>query len=314
MRLLVVIVNYRTADLVASCLSSIAAQRFEGLRAVVVDNASPDLETARKEAAKHGPWVSILANPVNGGFAAGCNAAIRRALGAEDAPDYLLLLNPDTLLEAGALRALVAFMDAHPRAGIAGSQLLDARGEAECSAHRAPSPLGELEAGAALGLLTRALQPHRKSPTPVKADWVSGASLIVRRATLEEVGLLDEGYFLYFEEVDFCARARAAGWEVWLVPASRVLHLEGAATGIREAARRRPRYWFESRRRYFVKHFGVRGLLAADALWALGRASLVLRRALRLGRGGGAAEPPRFARDLLGGDLAWMLRRTSASS
>lgn len=313
MRLLVVIVNYRTAGLVAQCLSSIAAQQVEGLQAVVVDNASPDFQALRIGIAPHS-WASLLPRATNGGFAVGCNAAIRRALSADEVPDYVLLLNPDTQLEPGALQALVDFMDVHPRAGIAGSQLLNARGEAECSAHRAPSPLGELEGAAGLAFLSRLLVPHVVSDVPAKTDWVTGASLMVRRAVLEVVGLLDEGYFLYFEEVDFCARARAAGWEVWLVPASRVVHLEGAATGIREADRRRPHYWFDSRRRYFVKHFGVRGLLAADALWALGRASLVLRRMLRLGRGGGAPEPPRFARDLLGGDLAWMLRRTSASS
>ena len=313
MKLLVVIVNYRTAALVGECLSSIAAQGFEDLHTVVVDNASPDFHALRIHTANH-ERTTLLALQTNDGFAAGCNAAIRHALGSEQRPEYVLLLNPDTQLEPAALRALVDFMDAHAGAGIAGSQLLDAHGRPECSAHRAPSPLGELEAAAALSVLSRLVRPHVKSDIPVMADWVSGASLLVRRAVLEQVGLLDEGYFLYFEEVDFCARTRAAGWSVWLVPASRVMHFEGAATGIRDAARRRPRYWFDSRRRYFVKHFGVRGLLAADALWALGRASLALRRALRLRRGGGALEPPRFARDLLGGDLAWMLKRTSASS
>jgi hypothetical protein len=130
---------------------------------------------------------------------------------------------------------------------------------------------------------------------------------MIRRQVLEEIGALDEGYFLYFEEADFCTRARAAGWSVWCVSRSRVVHREGAATGIRDASRRRPEYWFDSRRRYFIKHFGVAGLLAADLLWAIGRGSLAMRRMLRLGRGGEEAEPSCFARDLLWGDARWLL-------
>src|SRR5262249_6671991 len=157
-------------------------------------------------------------------------------------------------------------------------------GTAAYSAHNAPSPLGELEAGARLGPLSRALARFAVTPPPQweahACDWVSGAALIVRREVLERIGPMDDGYFLYFEEVDYCTRARRAGWEVWFVPQSRIVHLEGASTGIHQVERRRPRYWFDSRRRYFVKHHGVAGLLAADALWALGRASLAARRAL----------------------------------
>jgi GT2 family glycosyltransferase len=149
---------------------------------------------------------------------------------------------------------------------------------------------------------------------PHRCDWVSGASFMIRRRVLEEIGGLDEGYFLYFEEADYCTRARAAGWSVWFVPGACIVHREGAATGIGDASRRRPQYWFESRRRYFIKHFGVAGLLAADALWAIGRGSLAMRRVLRLGRGGAEAEPRRFARDLLWGDARWLLASVVANS
>jgi GT2 family glycosyltransferase len=130
---------------------------------------------------------------------------------------------------------------------------------------------------------------------------------MIRRRVIEQVGLLDDGFFLYFEEVDLCLRAGREGWEVWYVPASRVVHLEGAATGIGAAEKRRPSYWFDSRRRFFVKHYGPGGLLAADVLWALGHASLGLRRFLRLGSGGVTVDPPGMAADLLVGDLraAW---------
>jgi GT2 family glycosyltransferase len=123
---------------------------------------------------------------------------------------------------------------------------------------------------------------------------------------LEQIGPMDEGFFLYFEEVDFCCRARRAGWSVWFVPESRVVHLEGSATGIRATKRRRPKYWYDSRRRFFVKYYGITGLLAADALLTLGRLSFFIRRCLRLG-GRAGHDPKRFMLDLLLGDLQAIL-------
>lgn len=309
----IVIVNYRTAELAVDCLRSIAAQLDDmpEVRVVVVDNASPDGSRERLEGAIAAEgwqgWAALLPLDNNGGFASGNNAGIRLALQSDVGFRFVMLLNPDTVVRKGALRALAGFMDAHPKAGIAGSGLENANGSTESSAHTAISPLGELESSACLGILSRVLRryavtlPGRDVAHP--CDWVSGASLIVRREVLEEIGFLDEGYFLYFEEADFCARARKSGWEVWFVPESRVVHLEGASTGIRETMRRRPQYWFASRRRYFVKHFGLPGLVLADALWAMGRVVHAIHRALRLGSGGGRPNPRWFAFDLLWGDL-----------
>lgn len=251
----------------------------------------------------------------NGGFAFGNNAGIRTALSAPGRIDYVMLLNPDTVCDGGAIRALVEFMDSHPQAGIAGSRLEDPAGGIQCSAHNAPSPLGELESTAGLGLLSRALRRHAVSPPMRQAahecHWVSGASLMVRREVFEQVGFLDEGFFLYFEEVDFCVRARGAGWKVWFVPDSRVVHLEGASTGIHSPGRRRPGYWYDSRRRYFVKHFGVGGLVLADALWGLGRVVFLLRRSLQPEAVRASGDPRRFALDLLWGDLHAILTGTT---
>lgn len=316
----IVIVNYRTADLATACLGSIARQLGElpGLRVVVADNASGDGSAERLEQAierwRWGAWASVLPLERNGGFAYGNNAAIRALLAGPGAFDYLMLLNPDTVCAPAAIRSLVDFMESHPRAGIAGSRLENAEGRVECSAHNAPSPLGELESTAGVGLLSRVLRRHAVSP-PARGeahecDWVSGASLMVRRPVFERVGLLDEGFFLYFEEVDFCLRARRAGWEVWFVPGSRVTHFEGAATGIGSARRRRPGYWYDSRRRFFVKHFGVGGLVLADALWALGRLLFLMRAALR--RRGASSDPRRFAFDLLWGDARSILSGAAA--
>lgn len=311
----IVIVNYRTADLVIDCLRSLMPQTADlgGGRVVIADNASGDGSVEKLHAAiataGWSGWTEVLPLPSNGGFAYGNNAGIRLALKAGPPADYVMLLNPDTVVRPCALRALVDFMEAHPAAGIAGSLIENPDGGTDRSAHRAPSPLGELDGAARLGVLNRLLHRYTVSP-PLRdvahaCDWVSGAAMIVRRKVLEQVGPLDEGYFLYFEEVDFCCRVRDAGWQVWYAPEARILHLEGAATGIRTVAKRRPAYWYDSRRRFFVKHHGIIGLLAADLLWTAGRLSYLARVALGLAKRGN--DPKRFMFDLLWGDLRALL-------
>lgn len=316
-RLWIIIVNYRTAPLAVECLRALSKQipDMAGSRVVLVDNNSGDGSveqlTAVMEREGWLEWADVMPLDRNGGFAYGNNAGIRAALASPDHVDYVMLLNPDTVVREGAVRALADFMDGRPCVGIAGSLLENAMGGVECSAHRRHSPLSELDAGARLGLLSRLLSRYGVSPPPRDhahpCDWVSGASMIVRRTVLEQIGLLDEGYFLYFEEADFCWRARNAGWEIWYVPDSKVMHLEGASTGIRVSARRRAGYWYDSRRRFFVKHYGITGLVAADVLWALGRMTLMLRRLFRLGGGSGREDPAYFMYDLLGGDLKSLL-------
>lgn len=311
----IVIVNYRTADLAIDCLRSLAPQAgdLEGGRVLVADNASGDgsVEKLAAAIAAEGwsAWAEVLPLPCNGGFAYGNNAGIRAALEAEPPVDYVMLLNPDTVVRPGALRELVDFMVAHPATGVTGSLIENPDGDVDRTAHRMPSPLGELDGAARLGVLSRLLHRYVVSPplrdTAHECDWVSGAALIVRRQVLEQVGLLDEGFFLYFEEVDFCCRVRSAGWQVWYVPQARVLHLEGASTGIRAAAKRRPAYWYDSRRRFFVKHHGILGLLAADLFWAAGRLSYLARLALGLAKRGN--DPRHFMFDLLWGDLRALL-------
>lgn len=314
----IVIVNYHTAELAIDCLRALSTQEADlaGNRFVVVDNASGDGSVERLTAAIEGegwsPWAGVMPLDRNGGFAFGNNASIRMALASTEPVDYVMLLNPDTVARPGAVKALVDFMDAHPRAGIAGSRLENASGGVECSAHTFPSPLSALDEGARLGVLSRLLSRYVVTSPPQAAahscDWVSGASMIVRRQVIEDIGLMDEDYFLYFEEVDFCRRAQLAGWECWYVPDSRVMHLEGASTGIRAAAKRRAGYWYDSRRRFFVKHYGIAGLVAADVLWAIGRFSFLLRRGLRIGaRDRENNDPKWFMFDLLWGDMQAIL-------
>lgn len=313
----IIIVNYKTPDLVIDCLQSLASQNEAlcGGRVVVVDNASQDDSVARISQAidnrQWAAWASVVASDRNGGFAYGNNVGIRMALDAGECPEYIWLLNPDTVVRAGAVSGLTGFLDTHPAAGIAGSLIESPEGGIECSAHRFPSARGELEGAARLGLLTSLLSSHVVSPrisgVAHECGWVSGASMMVRRSVVEHIGLMDEGFFLYYEEVDYCRRAKAAGWSIWYVPESRILHLEGAATGIRGGARRRASYWYDSRRRFFIKHTGVAGLVLADVFWAMGRLSFLLRAGLRLGRRDHGQVPQRFMLDLLWGDLRALL-------
>ncbi|MGE5609506.1 MAG: glycosyltransferase family 2 protein [Bacillota bacterium] len=318
----VIIVNYRTADLTVACLRSLAREALAlcGLRVLVVDSCSGDGSAEQIAAAieREGwsAWASILPLDRNGGYSAGNNAGIRLALAADSPAKYVLLLNPDTIVRPGALAELVRFMDQNPHVGIAGSGIEDVAAQPQCSAHRFPSPLGELLNTARLGILNGLMPGHVVSPPlrpePHPCDWVSGASMVIRRQVFEQIGLMDEGYFLYYDEVDFCYRAHCAGWEVWYVPQAKVMHLEGAATGIRKERKRRPAYWYDSRRRFFIKAYGIGGLLLADALWIVGRFAWNVRRCLGLAT---ASNDPRwFAWDLLVGDIRAILRERGYAS
>lgn len=299
MHTLVVIVNYRTADLTIACLRSLqgeiaAAERQTGgeARVVVTDNASGDDSPDRIAAAIRdngwGGWASLMQLPRNGGFAYGNNEAIRPALRSDDPPQFFWLLNPDTIVRPGALTRLVKFMQAAEDVGAAGSRLEDPDGTPQRSAFRFPTVASEVDAGLRFGPVSRLLRSRIVAPPPptqaCRTDWIAGASMLIRREVFETIGLMDEGYFMYFEEVDFCRRAAQAGWPCWYVPASRVIHLVGQASGIgdrQQINRRQPGYWFDSRRRYFLKHLGGARTAAADAMFMAGFASWRLRRRLQ---------------------------------
>ena len=309
-RTLVAIVNYRTAPLVVDCLRSLAKEAPHGnggFRVVVVDNASGDGSAAHIRASidAHGwgSWAEVREAPRNGGFSYGNNLAVREALQGPHPPDLVWLLNPDTLVQRGALRRLVECFQRHPQAGIVGSGIDSDDGAPWPYAFRFPSIASEFENGVRLGLVTRWLHARlvarRMGARAQTADWVSGASMMVRREVFEQIGLMDEGYFLYFEETDFCRRAREAGWEVWYEPAARVMHIAGQSTGVtgRQAVvPRRPAYWFESRRRYFVKHHGRLYAAMADIAWMIGFSMWRVRRRLQRKED---TDPPRMLGDFI---------------
>jgi N-acetylglucosaminyl-diphospho-decaprenol L-rhamnosyltransferase len=291
-RVAAVIVSYKTAALTIDCLRSIAAEReTPGLHitAIVVDNASGDAPQVAAAIQANGwsSWASVLVAPRNGGFAYGNNLGFQRAC-AHALPAYLHMINPDTVIHPGAISALVSFLEAHPAAGIAGSSFENGDGSAWPIAFRFPSLLGELAGGLELGIATRVLRPwvvaRHMTPVAQPTDWVSGASMMIRRAVLEAVGGLDENYFLYFEETDFCFRARKAGFATWYVPESRVMHIAAQSTKVLErnaSPRRMPRYWFESRRRYFMATHGVPYAIAVDLVALLAHAIGLVKRILQ---------------------------------
>ena len=309
-QLLIVILNYRTADLTIKCLRSVARELsgFPGAEVVVTDNDSGDGSAERIArfiaSSEMRGWARCEPLPTNGGYAYGNNAAIRRALQRKDPPEFVLLLNPDTELLPGSISALVDFMRQHPECGVAGSRLVDEQGHTHASAFNFPTLWSELDRGIELGVITRLLASrsvHRPIPDrPTEVDWVAGASMLVRREVFEAIGLIDEGYFLYFEEVDFLLRARRAGFRTFYVPSSRVIHHMGASTGVTDEKlppRRLPTYWFDSRRRYFLKNHGIAHALLADSAFLGGRALRKLRLLVAPKRT--RPDPPHMVRDYL---------------
>jgi len=224
-------------------------------------------------------WASVLRSTVNVGFAAGNNLGIRAVQ-----PAAYLLLNSDTLVRPGALRSLRDAMRLRPAAGVIGAGLVDGRGDHTDSSFGMLGPLAELVRGANSGPVTRLMRRFDPAlpPTtePMEPDWVGFASVLVRREVFDVVGLLDEGYFMYFEDVDFCRRARRAGWKILYWPQAKVVHLGGGTSRVTEPTRmqrRAPRYYYEARARYFAKFYGRPGLWLANGLWHLGRAVSVTR-------------------------------------
>ncbi|MEY8197698.1 MAG: glycosyltransferase family 2 protein [Colwellia sp.] len=286
--LVIVIVNYKTADLTLECLRSLSQEReLLNFKVKVVDNDSRDGSFQKLSSAvikqAWGDWVDVQSSGFNGGFSFGNNFSIRQFMGEGNAPDFIYLLNPDTEVKPYAITNLVSFLVEHPNVGIAGSRIEDSNGTALHSSFKFHSWLTELNRGCSLGILTQLLKPwitsERIPNHAEKTDWVSGASMMIRRTVFESIGLLDESYFMYYEETDFCLNALRSGWECWYVPSSQVIHYVGQSSGIYNAGmtKRMPGYWFDSRRRYFLKNYGVIYAVLVDLCWLSGFSSWKLR-------------------------------------
>lgn len=270
----IIIVSWNVSADLARCLDSLRANEGPEREIIVVDNASRDNTL---EVLQGYPEVQVIANGDNRGFAAANNQGLAVARGR-----YVLLLNPDTLVPAGALTQLLSFADSQPRAGVIGPRLLNSDGSLQASCRHFPT----VRAALFRHTFLERLFPHAAATrdylmadwdhqTPREVDWVSGACLLVRRATLEEVGALDEGFYWGSEDVDYCFRVHRAGWQVWYTPQPAITHAIGRSTiqAVIPTIIRTHR----SMQRLYAKHLARNGLtraLVTLGVWA--RAGLLI--------------------------------------
>lgn len=298
--ILTVILNYRTAEMTLRAAEA-ARAAMAGLpgEIVIVDNDSDDGSEALLRAGTKGwPQTRVIQSGHNGGYGAGNNLGIRAGMADGSRPDFVYLLNSDAFPDPDALRVLRDYLIIHPDCGFAGSHIRGEDGADHVTAFRFHSALSEFESAANTGPISRLLRKHivpmGVPDTPARVDWCAGASVMFRRSVLDKVGLFDEQFFLYFEETDLCHRIADAGWHGMFLPASRVVHIAGASTGVTEKARKPP-YWFDSRLLYFAKRGGLSyaalttlAYLAGASIWTVRR--VVERKEDRLA--------PYFLRDL----------------
>ena len=306
--LLIIIVNYRTGELVADCLRSLFGPTTmpDDTVVVVVDNASNDtsVDVIQSTIASSNAAGRAVLLPLssNGGFSLANNLALEHANARFGSAQYVLFLNPDTVARPASVVSLVKFLDSNPTAGVAGARLEDPDGTPQACAFHFPSVLGEFESEARFGPVSRLLRRWRIAEPPVdrpiKVDWVSGAALLIRGEILQAIGSLDPTFFLYYEEVDLCMRVKRAGWSIWHVPQSRIIHLVGCSTGVTKHVDpvRRPSYWFDSRRHFYRKNHGLTTLWLADLAWVAGHLIWQSRLAAQRRKDPG---PPKLLRDFL---------------
>jgi GT2 family glycosyltransferase len=242
------IVNTNSRELLLACLESLRGADAE---IVVLDNASED--GSADAVRERFPHVRLLAQDFRAGFGANHNTVIRATSGR-----YVYVLNEDTTADDWGFDRLVGFLDSHPRVAGLGPRLLYPGGRLQDSAWRFPTPLVSALGLVALGKVG-VKQSRGDRPRPV--DWVTGAALLLRRQALDEVGLFDEGFFLYSEEVDLQFRLRRAGWEVWFFPEVTVVHHESQFSAA--VPERRINEMWRSRHRYWRKHHSAGGARVA---------------------------------------------------
>ncbi len=271
MNISVVIVNWNVRDLLARCLASVEAEArgFPGrVDTIVVDNASSDGSAVMVRG--RFSIVTLIQNGTNRGFSAACNQGIRASSG-----EAVLLLNPDAELQPGSLAALADALERRPKVAVVGPRLLNADGSPQSSRRRFPTLATAFLESTILQSCFPDL-PHlrryycldRPDDLAQAVDWLMGACLLLRRSALDEVGLLDERFFMYFEETDWCKRAQEADWRVLYQPQAQVRHLAGQSSA--QDLSRSHIYFTDSKAKYYAKHFGpvvgrlVRWLLMLD--------------------------------------------------
>ncbi len=281
------IINYKTPELTIACVESVLMDlaRSNNLTAhiVVTDNDSGDNSIQKLTDwvtdHRHTDQVSILASDVNSGFAGGHNRGIARLDAA-----YYLVLNSDAQVQPGCLGALWHAATARPDAGLVSPVITNQDGTPHSSHFRFHSPASEFIRGACSGPITRLLHRHEVAPqvplTVQQADWVSFACVLLSRAMIRDIGPMDEGFFLYFEDAEYCLRAKRAGWTMAHTPQAVAMHIGGGSgpvVALAKAHARLPAYYYSARTRFFFLAYGRGGLWRANFCWALGRAVARLR-------------------------------------
>jgi GT2 family glycosyltransferase len=250
-RLSIIIVNWNTRDVLGQCLGSIFQTiKKEGCEVIVVDNASTDGSPEMVQ--NHFPQVQLIENSWNVGFARANNQGIRQSTG-----HYVLLLNSDTIVIPGVLQSLLEFMDTHAEAGCVGARLLNPDTSLQYSCSPAPTLSSEFRRMLHLpGMRSDGYYPMDRWDLrqPHQVDVILGACMLLRKVTLDQVGLMDEAYFMYSEEVDLCYRIRRAGWQIYWIPQAQAIHYGGQST--QQASAEMFLRLYASKLTYFRKNHG----------------------------------------------------------
>jgi len=287
MKLSVVIINYKTAGLTIDCLESLLGEMGEvNGGVVIVDNNSGDssVEVLRKwlKVNDKSNIVTLIESPTNSGFSEGNNIGVRAVKA-----DYYLLLNSDTIVCKGAIKTLLNTAETYREAGIISPRLVFLNGEPQVSCFRFPTPVSEFVNAVRTGVISKILARYVVAvPTGdsiVRPEWTSFACVLIRDELFQQIGLMDEGFFMYYEDVEFCHRTRKAKWDIVHTPQAEIVHLHGKSSGLEEKVelkKRLPKYYYAARARCFYLLYGRAGLILANLLWSLGRAGSKLRETL----------------------------------
>lgn len=265
----VVVVSYNTRDLLRECLRSVDASTMTPLEVFVVDNASVD--GTQSMVASEFPGVTLIALERNLGFAGANNVALRRCRGSR-----ILLLNPDATLAPDGLARLHATLSAWPRAASVGPRILNPDGSLQSCGYAFPTLMSEIRQSRRVNrALSRFVGPAPQGARPVpgapaEVDWSDGACMLMRREALQAVGLLDEQYFLYTEELDWCFNARRAGWNIVVDPHAVVYHHRGQSSVSTGTSSLSTSLLVETRLRYYRKNHAASTAAAAALVLAAG--------------------------------------------
>ena len=283
-KLVVSIINYKTAELTLQCVQSVLddLHDIDGYVAIV-DNRSDDgsIEKISTWITEHGleDRVELIASETNSGFSGGHN----KGIGAKRA-EFYLVLNSDAVVKRGFFSAILDAAENHSDHGFFAPRIDYDDGGQQISCFRFPSPRSELIRGAETGPVTRIFKnkvvPLEMPPDAGQIDWASFACILLRGRMIEDTGPMDEGYFLYFEDVEYCWRAQQKGWLTLYVPDAHAIHFRGGSGPVKSLARQKkrlPAYYYASRTRLLYQMYGTGGLLLANLTWIFGRAIAVIR-------------------------------------